>query len=44
MINRLKINLTNCDFHDPPESKLNITSFGSSTANFKELPPPIPPE
>jgi YVTN family beta-propeller protein len=29
---------------DKPESKLNITKFGSFTANFKALPPPIPPE
>ena len=27
---------------DKPESKLNITKFGSFTANFKALPPPIP--
>ncbi|MGC2575175.1 MAG: hypothetical protein WA364_27020 [Candidatus Nitrosopolaris sp.] len=30
--------------HDKPEAKLNITKFGSFTANFKALPPPIPPE
>jgi YVTN family beta-propeller protein len=29
---------------DKPESTLNITKFGSFTANFKALPPPIPPE
>jgi YVTN family beta-propeller protein len=29
---------------DKPESKLNVTKFGSFTANFKALPPPIPPE
>ena len=29
---------------DKPEATLNITSFGSFTANFKELPPPIPGE
>jgi hypothetical protein len=29
---------------DKPEAKLNITKFGSFTANFKALPPPIPPE
>jgi YVTN family beta-propeller protein len=29
---------------DIPESKLNITKFGSFTANFKVLPPPIPTE
>jgi len=29
---------------DKPESKLDITKFGNFTANFKELPPPIPPE
>jgi YVTN family beta-propeller protein len=29
---------------DKPESKLNITKFGSFTANFKALPPPIPSE
>src|SRR5215469_9104298 len=29
---------------DPPESNLNITKFGSFTANFRALPAPIPPE
>jgi len=30
---------------DKPEATLNITKFGASyTANFKALPPPIPPE
>ena len=29
---------------DKSESTLNFTKFGSFTANFKELPPPIPPE
>jgi YVTN family beta-propeller protein len=29
---------------DNPEAALNITKFGSFTANFKELPPPIPSE
>ncbi len=29
---------------DKPESTLNVTKFGSFTANFKELPPPIPGE
>ncbi len=30
---------------DKPEATLNITKFGASfTANFKELPPPIPPQ
>ena len=29
---------------DKPESALNITKFGTFTANFKSLPPPIPPE
>ena len=29
---------------DKPEAKYNITKFGSFTANFKALPPPIPPE
>ncbi|MGC2382063.1 MAG: hypothetical protein WA631_03010, partial [Nitrososphaeraceae archaeon] len=29
---------------DKPESTLNITRFGSFTASFKALPPPIPPE
>jgi hypothetical protein len=29
---------------DEPEAKLNITKFGSFTANFKELPPPLPTE
>ena len=27
-----------------PESKLSIGKFGNFTANFKALPPPIPPE
>ena len=30
--------------YDKPEATLNITNFGSFTANFKELPPPIPAE
>ena len=29
---------------DEPEAKLKITKFGSFTANFKELPPPLPSE
>ena len=29
---------------DKPEATLNVTKFGSFTANFKALPPPIPPE
>ena len=29
---------------DKPESTLNITKFGSFTANFKALPPPVPAE
>jgi len=29
---------------DKPEATLNITKFGSFTANFKALPPSIPPE
>jgi YVTN family beta-propeller protein len=29
---------------DRPESKLNIAEFGNFTANFKALPPAIPPE
>jgi YVTN family beta-propeller protein len=29
---------------DKPEATFNITKFGSFTANFKALPPPIPPE
>jgi len=29
---------------DKPEATLNITKFGTLTANFKALPPPIPPE
>jgi hypothetical protein len=29
---------------DEPEANLKITKFGSFTANFKELPPPVPPE
>jgi len=29
---------------DKPEATLNITKFGSFTANFKALPPTIPPE
>jgi YVTN family beta-propeller protein len=29
---------------DKPEATLNISKFGSFTANFKSLPPPVPPE
>ena len=29
---------------DKPEATLNVTKFGSFTANFKATPPPIPPE
>jgi YVTN family beta-propeller protein len=29
---------------DEPEAKLNITKFGTFTANFKELPPAVPSE
>ena len=29
---------------DIPEAKLNVTKFGTFTANFRELPPPLPPE
>jgi YVTN family beta-propeller protein len=29
---------------DRPEATLNITKFGTFTANFRELSPPIPPE
>jgi YVTN family beta-propeller protein len=29
---------------DEPQATLDITKFGSFTANFKTLPPPIPPE
>ncbi len=29
---------------DKPEATLSITKFGTFTANFRELPPPIPPE
>jgi hypothetical protein len=29
---------------DKPEATLNITKFGSFTANFKALPSPIPPD
>ena len=29
---------------DEPEAKLNVKIFGSFTANFKELPPPVTPE
>jgi hypothetical protein len=29
---------------EPPESKLNVTRFGIFTANFRALPPAIPPE
>jgi len=29
---------------DKPEAILNITKFGSFTANFEELPPPISPD
>ena len=36
-------NLFNIQSYEP-ESILNITKFGSFTANFKELPSPLPPE
>ena len=39
LINLFKFNKT-----DEPEAKLKITKFGSFTANFKELPPPLPSE
>jgi YVTN family beta-propeller protein len=29
---------------DEPEAKLNVTKFGTFSANFKELPPAFPPE
>ena len=29
---------------DKPEATISITKFGSFTANFNELPPPLPPE
>jgi len=29
---------------DKPEAILNITKFGTFTANFREAPPPLPPE
>jgi YVTN family beta-propeller protein len=29
---------------EKPEATLNVTKFGSFTANFKELPPPLPAE
>jgi YVTN family beta-propeller protein len=29
---------------DEPEANIKITKFGTFTAKFKELPPPIPPE
>jgi YVTN family beta-propeller protein len=32
------------DKPDQPESKLNITKFGTFTANFRETPPPLPQE
>jgi YVTN family beta-propeller protein len=32
------------DKPDEPESKLNVTKFGTFTANFKEAPPPLPQE
>ena len=32
------------DKPDKPEAKLNITKFGTFTANFKEAPAPLPPE
>jgi YVTN family beta-propeller protein len=32
------------DKPDEPESKLNITKFGTFTANFRDAPPPIPSE
>ena len=43
----LHLNLVQDILHlrpDSPESTLNITKFGSFTANFRVLPPPIPPE
>ena len=30
--------------HDKPEATISINKFGSFTANFRELPPPLPPE
>ena len=32
------------DKPEEPEAKLNVTKFGTFTANFKELPPPVPQE
>ena len=29
---------------DDPGATFNVTQFGSFTANFKALPPPVPPE
>ena len=29
---------------EEPEATLKVSTFGSFTANFKELPPPLPPE
>ena len=37
------VNYLNIEEYEP-EAMLNITKFGSFTANFKELPPPLPPE
>jgi YVTN family beta-propeller protein len=34
----------NIKSHDKPEATLNITKFGTFTANFKELPPSVPQE
>jgi YVTN family beta-propeller protein len=32
------------DKPEEPEAKLNVAEFGTFTANFKELPPPVPQE
>ena len=32
------------DKPEEPEAKLNVAKFGTFTANFKELPPPVPRE
>jgi YVTN family beta-propeller protein len=38
------INLFSADKADEPEAKLNVTKFGTFTANFKELLPAVPSE
>jgi hypothetical protein len=38
------INISRSSESDRPEATLKITKFGTFTANFRELPPSIPPE